>query len=70
LESEGGARNKINDNGELQTIPQADPNGLYMPTSSSATWVMLKDPKTGKIHPVYVESDITVSPFKLVHGVQ
>lgn len=47
------------------TIPQADPNGLFMPTSSSATWLMMVDPKTGKPRPVYFEPTIVVSPFKL-----
>lgn len=45
-------------------LPQADPNGLFMPTSSDATYVLLLDPK-GKPHPVYIEAHIIVSPFKL-----
>jgi hypothetical protein len=48
-----------------QVMPQADPNGLYMPTSSSATWLMMIDPETKKPRPVYFEPTITVSPFKL-----
>ncbi len=48
-----------------QTIPQADPNGLYMPTSSSATWLMMIDPKTKKPRPVYIECELVVSPFPL-----
>ena len=47
------------------TIPQADPNGLYMPTSSSATWLMMIDPKTNEPRPVYLEPEIVVSPFPL-----
>lgn len=47
------------------TLPQADPNGLYMPEGLSATWLMLIDKKTGKPRPVYVEPQIIVSPFKL-----
>lgn len=46
------------------TIPQADPNGLFMPTATSATWYMLLD-KKGKPHPVYIEPLIIVSPIKL-----
>jgi hypothetical protein len=46
-------------------LPQADPNGLFMPTSSSATWLMMVDPKTGKSRPVYIEPEIVVSPFPL-----
>jgi hypothetical protein len=51
------------------TIPQADPNGLFMPTSSSATWLMMIDPKTSKTRPVYLEPEIVVSPFRLTEGV-
>lgn len=46
------------------TTPQADPNGLYMPESAAATWVMLKGPD-GRVHPVYVEYELIVSPFRL-----
>lgn len=51
--------------GSFGTLPQADPNGLYMPTSSSATWLMMIDPKTNKPRPVYLEPEIVVSPFPL-----
>jgi hypothetical protein len=64
-ESEGGASGKMNDAGELQVIPNPDPNGLYMPTSSSATWVILIDPKDGQPRPIYVEPEIVVSPIPL-----
>ena len=47
------------------TIPQQDPNGLFMPTSSSATWLMMIDPKTDEPRPVYIEPEIVVSPFPL-----
>ena len=46
-------------------MPQADPNGLFMPQGLSATWIMLIDPKTNKPRPVYVEPEIIVSPFML-----
>lgn len=46
------------------TLPQSEPNGLYMPESSEATWLMMLD-KEGSPHPVYVEPRIIVSPFKL-----
>ena len=45
-------------------LPQADPNGLFMPTGLSATWLVLLDEK-GDPHPVYIEPEIIVSPFKL-----
>ncbi len=64
-EQEGGVKEKYEDNGEVQVLPQADPNGLFMPTSSSATWLMMIDPKTKKARPVYIEPEIVVSPFAL-----
>jgi hypothetical protein len=51
--------------GGFGTLPQADPNGLFMPAGLSATWILLKDPKTGDARPTYVEPSIVVSPFKL-----
>lgn len=45
-------------------LPQADPNGLFMPTGLSATWLMLLD-EEGVPHPVYIEPEIIVSPFPL-----
>jgi hypothetical protein len=42
-------------------IPQAEPNGLYMPDSAAATWYMLIDPATGEASPIYVEPSLTVS---------
>jgi hypothetical protein len=65
LERDGGGIQKTGDTGEIQVIPQPDPNGLFMPTSSSATWLMMIDPKTGKPRPVYIEPEIVVSPFPL-----
>lgn len=52
-------------NSEATVIPQADPNGLFMPEGLSATWLMMIDPKTGDARPVYVEPQIMVSPFPL-----
>lgn len=46
-------------------LPQADPNGLFMPSSAEATWVMCKSPKGG-VKPVYMEPKVIVSPFKLL----
>jgi len=47
-----------------KVISQADPNGLYMPTSSSATWLLLLD-KNNKPRVVYIEQELFVSPFPL-----
>jgi len=46
------------------TVPQKDPNGLFSPSSAAGTWVMLKDPNGKDTLPSYIESDITVVPFK------
>lgn len=51
--------------GNGYSIPQADPNGLFMPQGLSATWLMMIDPETGDARPVYIEPQIMVSPFKL-----
>lgn len=46
------------------TLPQPEPNGLFPPTSSSATWVICAD-EGGEFRPFYVEPSIIVSPFPL-----
>lgn len=53
-----------NPHGPNYKLPQADPNGLFMPDGLAATWIMLKG-DDGEVHPVYVEPEIIVSPFKL-----
>jgi len=50
---------------ERHVIAQADPNGLFSPTSAEGTWVMLKNPNGGKVLPTYIEPRIIVSPFPL-----
>jgi hypothetical protein len=47
------------------TMPQADPNGLFMPESADGTWLMMINPKTNEPQPVYIESRVMVSPFPL-----
>jgi len=49
----------------ILSVPQAEPNGLFMPDGLSATWLMMVDPTTGKPRPVYIEPLIIVSPFEL-----
>jgi hypothetical protein len=51
--------------GAWMNLPQADPNGLFSPASSEGTWIMMKDPKSDKTGPVYVEPKVFCSPFKL-----
>lgn len=65
VDREGGALDKHLDVGEIQVIPQADPNGLFMPTASSATWVIMVHPETGKPDPQYWEPLIVVTPKPL-----
>lgn len=55
---------KYGKGGVYGTLPQAEPNGLFIPEGLSATWLFLLD-KEGKPHPVYIEQEIIVSPFKL-----
>ena len=47
------------------TLPQADPNGLFSPGAAEGTWVLMKDPNSTKVVPLYIEPRIVVSPFKL-----
>ena len=49
----------------VATLPQADPNGLFSPATAEGTWVMCKDPASGKVAPVYAEPRIIVSTFPL-----
>lgn len=46
-------------------VPQAEPNGLFMPVNAEGTWIMLVDPAGGGPKPVYVEPRAIVSPFRL-----
>jgi hypothetical protein len=44
-------------------LPQAEPNGIFAPPSSDATWVMCSSKKD--LVPVYVEQKVIASPQKL-----
>ena len=46
-------------------LPQADPNGLFSPSSTDGTWVLCKDPNGKSVQPVYIEPRIIVFPFKM-----
>lgn len=46
-------------------LPQAEPNGLYSPTETHATWVMCLRPN-GDVMPVYIENDVFCSPVQLI----
>lgn len=47
------------------TLPQADPNGLFMPNSAEASWILLINPNTNEPQPVYVEQKLLITPFPL-----
>lgn len=51
--------------GEYVTLPQADPNGLYMPADSNATWIMLINETTGTPEVMYCEPTTVVTQSKL-----
>jgi hypothetical protein len=54
------------DRADTAVIDQADPNGLFSPSSAEGTWVQCSDPaKAGAVRTVYIEPRIIVSPFKL-----
>ena len=55
-------------NYSYNNIPQAEPNGLFMPSSAEGTWVMLKSPTEDKVEPVYIEPRVVVSPFRIPAG--
>lgn len=55
----------VNVSGNTYVLPQADPNGLYLPDGLSATWLYLIDEETGKAQVTYAEPEIIVSQGKL-----
>lgn len=46
------------------TLPQAEPNGLYMPADAEGTWVICAS-TSGEFTPMYLEPRVVVSPFRL-----
>lgn len=48
----------------FMAMPQAEPNGLFMPPTAEGTWVQCIGP-TGKVEPVYAEDRVTTSPWRL-----
>jgi hypothetical protein len=46
-------------------LPQADPNGLYMPDSATATWLMMINEENGKREIMYCEPNTVVTQSKL-----
>lgn len=52
-------------NENYHSLPQAEPNGLFMPSTAEGTWVMCLNPADKAVHPVYIEPRMIVSPFPL-----
>jgi hypothetical protein len=46
-------------------VANADPNGLYSPTSAEGTWVMCLNPRTKKAEPQYIEPRIITTTYPL-----
>lgn len=49
------------------TVPQAEPNGLFMPEGLAATYVMCVVPGKDEVQAVYIEPEIVVSPIDLTY---
>lgn len=49
----------------IATLPQADPNALFSPSSANGTWVMLIDPTTNKTDVLYAEPNLVTYTHKL-----
>lgn len=60
---------RIIQGGSYNTIPQPEPNGLFMPPGMDASWVKLINPITGEESPTYIEQSITVSLYPLPNAV-
>jgi hypothetical protein len=56
---------KLEWNSGAITMPQADPNGLFSPSSADGTWVLCRVPGKDDVKPVYIEPHIITSPFPL-----
>jgi hypothetical protein len=55
---------RVDEHGAV-AMPQADPNGLFSPSSAEGTWVLCKDPNGKDTKPVYLEPRVIVAPFSL-----
>lgn len=49
----------------IVTLPQADPDGLFSPSSAEGSWLLLIDPATNEPKATYFEPRLIVSPFPL-----
>jgi hypothetical protein len=48
-------------------IAQADPNGLYSPSSAAGTWVYCNNPATRQMEVQYVEPNVVVTTFPMAN---
>lgn len=51
------------------TMTNAEPNGLYPPGSARGTYIQMKNPKTKKVEPQYIETDVNVFTYKLPNAI-
>ena len=56
---------RMYDSAGVTTMPQAEPNGLFMPEGLAATYVMCVDSENDDVKAVYIEPEIIVSPIEL-----
>lgn len=49
----------------VTTLPQPEPNGLFVPDGLSATWILCVDSESKQVRPIYSEPQLLVSPFPL-----
>jgi hypothetical protein len=52
--------------GGWTTVPQSEPNGLFMPSSAEGTWVLLVNPNTRIPEPTYLEERVNVFANQLL----
>lgn len=48
-----------------EVLPQAEPNGLFLPGNAEGTWVMCTVPGTKTVRPQYVEPRVIATTFRL-----
>lgn len=46
-------------------LPQADPNGLFSPSSASATWILAVNEKTNETEIMYLEPNAVITESKM-----
>ena len=47
------------------SLPQAEPNGTFKPTTAEASWIMAVNPRDGSICTVYAEPRLWTFPWEL-----